>query len=104
MLFVPTNTGNLLAVDTADGAVVWQDDVGYHAWSSPVVVEDSLVVAIDCEINSGFRSYDISDPRRPVAQWESRVTGGCIESTPAVWEGRVYVGSRDGYFYALGDN
>ncbi|MDJ0665459.1 MAG: PQQ-binding-like beta-propeller repeat protein [Acidimicrobiia bacterium] len=104
VLFVPTNTGNLLAVDTTNGEVVWQDDVGYHAWSSPVVIEDSLIVAIDCEVNSGFRSYDISEPGRPTVQWESRVTGGCIESTPAVWEGRLYVGSRDGYFYALGAN
>ncbi|RPI23860.1 MAG: hypothetical protein EHM57_03420, partial [Actinobacteria bacterium] len=23
------------------------------------------------------------------------------ESTPAVWDGRIYVGSRDGFFYAL---
>ena len=102
MLFVSTNTGNLLAVDTADGKIVWQDEVGYHAWSSPVVIDNSLIVAIDCEVNSGFRSYDISNPSEPVVEWESRVTAGCIESTPAVWEGKVYVGSRDGYFYALG--
>ncbi len=103
VLYAPSNTGDLLAVDTESGAVVWRDAVGSHAWSSPVVVDQTLVVAIDCEIDSGFRAYDISDPRQPAAQWESRVTGGCIESTPAVWNGRVYVGSRDGYFYALGD-
>ncbi|MBM3885992.1 MAG: PQQ-binding-like beta-propeller repeat protein, partial [Gemmatimonadetes bacterium] len=27
----------------------------------------------------------------------------CIESTPALWRGRLYVGARDGFFYALGD-
>ena len=26
-----------------------------------------------------------------------------IESTPAVWDGGIYVGTRDGYFYAVGD-
>ena len=28
---------------------------------------------------------------------------GCVESTPAVWKGRIYVGNRDGFFYAIGD-
>jgi outer membrane protein assembly factor BamB len=82
--------------------VVWSDTVGAHAWSSPVVVDDTLMVAIDCEVDSGFRAYDISDTRHPEQLWESRVTGGCIESTPAVWNGMVFVGSRDGFFYALG--
>ncbi|MCP3995990.1 MAG: PQQ-like beta-propeller repeat protein [bacterium] len=103
-LYAPTNTGEILAIDTVDGDIVWRDDVGTHAWSSPVIVDDTLVVAVDCEIDSGFRAYDITDPLNPQEMWESRVTGGCIESTPAVWNGRVYVGSRDGFFYALGAN
>ncbi len=104
VLYAATNTGDLLAVDTADGKILWSDSVGTHAWSSPLVVDDTLLLAIDCEIDSGFRAYDITDPTAPVPQWESRVTGGCIESTPAMWNGRVYVGSRDGFFYALGAN
>ena len=27
--------------------------------------------------------------------------GGCIESTPAVWKGRIYVGTRAGAVHAL---
>jgi outer membrane protein assembly factor BamB len=103
-LYVATNTGDLLAVDTTDGTVVWSDPIGIHAWSSPVVVDETLIVAIDCEVDSGFRAYDISVPGHPEVTWESRVTGGCIESTPAVWNGTLYVGSRDGFFYALGAN
>lgn len=103
-LYAATNTGDLLAVDIENGSVVWSDDVGVHAWSSPVVVDDTLLIAIDCEVDSGFRAYDISDRHRPEPLWESRVTGGCIESTPAVWNGTLFVGSRDGFFYALGEN
>ncbi len=29
--------------------------------------------------------------------------GGAYESSPVLWDGRVYIGSRDGYFYCLGD-
>ena len=42
-------------------------------------------------------------------QWSVGVTqvasfpAGSFESTPIVWQGRIYVGSRDGSFYCLGD-
>ena len=29
--------------------------------------------------------------------------GYCIESTPAVWHGRIYVGTRGGWVHAIGD-
>jgi hypothetical protein len=29
--------------------------------------------------------------------------GGCIESTPAVWKGGIWVGTRGGRFFALAD-
>jgi len=102
VLYVLTNPGEVLAVDTQDGTVLWRDFVGPHAWSSPVVIDETLIVAIDGETNPGFRAYDVGDSRHPVVRWESHVTGGCIESTPAVWGGRFYVGSRDGFFYGLG--
>lgn len=103
ILYLPTNPGELLAVDTATGEVVWRDDVGFHAWSSPVVVDGTLVVAVNCGSTPALRAYDLADPREPVLAWELPVSQGCLESTPAMWSGRLYVGSRDGYFYAVGD-
>jgi outer membrane protein assembly factor BamB len=103
VLYAATNTGDLLAVDTATGDVVWRDDIGAHAWSSPVYADGRLLVAIDCEVAAGLRVYDVTQPRSPVEVAEQQLTGGCIESTPAVWRGTVYVGSRDGYFYAVGN-
>ena len=29
--------------------------------------------------------------------------GGCIEATPAVWDGRIYIGTRSGYLFVLGE-
>ena len=29
--------------------------------------------------------------------------GGCIEATPSVWKGRIYVGTRAGAMYAIGN-
>ena len=104
LLYVATDTGDLLAVDTDNGEVVWDDFIGGNAWSSPVITEDALVVGIDCLTErAGLRAYDLSDPRSPTQLWDVEVgAGSCIESTPAIWDGRLYVGSRDGFFYALG--
>lgn len=105
VLYVPSDSGFLLAIDTDTGEVVWQDDIGVNAWSSPVIVDDALVIAVDCfsSEDSGLRAYDISDPLAPIEMWQKPLpTSGCIESTPAVWDGNMYVGSRDGFMYAFG--
>jgi len=103
LLYVAGNPGDLLAIDTDTGEVVWKDYVGGNAWSSPVIADGKLVIAVDClTANHGIRAYDLTDPRAPRRLWQIPVGGGCIESTPAVWRGRIYVGSRDGFFYAVG--
>lgn len=100
MVYVPTHTGRLLAVDSATGALVWEDTVGFHAWSSPAVVDGRLLVAT-CD-PPGLRSYALTNPRQPLLEWTIAAADGCIESTPAVWKGRIYVGSRDGFLRAYG--
>ncbi|MEN8237990.1 MAG: PQQ-binding-like beta-propeller repeat protein [Actinomycetota bacterium] len=103
VIFVATDSGHLLAVDTDTGDKVWEDDIGVNAWSSPVIADDTLVIAVNCFTDDkGLRAYDLQDPRNPVEMWTMPATGGCIESTPAVWNGTIYVGSRDGFFYAFG--
>jgi outer membrane protein assembly factor BamB len=103
VLYVATHPGELLAIDTDTGEVVWSDEIGWHAWSSPVIVDDTLIQSVACGVGGSLRAYDVTDPRDPQQLWQTDPVGGCIESTPAVWKGRIYVGSRDGYFYAFGD-
>ena len=38
-----------------------------------------------------------------VTETDQFFAGGGFESTPTLWNGRVYVGCRDGWFYCLGD-
>jgi len=103
VIFVATDSGSLLAIDTDTGEQLWEDDIGVNAWSSPVIADDKLIIAVNCfSDDSGIRAYDLSDPRNPVEMWTMRATDGCIESTPAVWGGTIYVGSRDGFMYAFG--
>jgi hypothetical protein len=50
-----------------------------------------------------LHAYDVSDTTvQPPELWKVQLEG-CIESTPAVWQGRLFVGARGGRFYAIGD-
>jgi outer membrane protein assembly factor BamB len=103
VLFVAGNPGDLLAIDRNTGDVIWSDFVGGNAWSSPVVADGTLVIAVDCLTQeAGLRAYDVSDPSAPERIWDLPLGAGCLESTPAIWGGNIYVGSRDGFFYAIG--
>ncbi|MFQ5517380.1 MAG: PQQ-binding-like beta-propeller repeat protein, partial [Acidimicrobiia bacterium] len=102
-LYVATHGGELLAVRTSTGEVTWSDTIGWHAWSSPLVVDGQLVVSVNCGGGGGLRGYRLTNPAHPVVAWEMDLHAGCIESTPAIWKGRIYVGDRAGFFYAFGD-
>jgi outer membrane protein assembly factor BamB len=96
-----TNGGKLLALDAATGQERWSIDLPGPTWQSPVIVEDTLVYG-DC--NGTLRGYDVSDTSvAPPELWEVQL-GGCIEATPAVWGGRIFVGTRAGKFFALSDD
>ena len=50
-----------------------------------------------------LRDFDISDPSiQPRERWRVQLSG-CIESTPAVWDGMIWVGTRGGAIYGIGD-
>jgi outer membrane protein assembly factor BamB len=99
MVYVASHTGRLLGVEADSGDVAWEEEIAPHSWSSPVIVDDTLVVAT-CA--GELRAYDLADPRSPAPLWTHQLSESCIESTPAVWNGQIYVGSRDGSFYAVG--
>ncbi len=98
-LYVTTHSGRLLAVDAETGSIDWEEPVGAHSWSSPVIVDNVLLVGT-CYVPQ-LRAYSLEDPSHPQRIWTlENAAGGCIESTPAVWDGVIYVGSRDGYVRA----
>jgi hypothetical protein len=99
-VYVATNAGGVLAVDRANGRVRWRIDLPGPTWGSPVVVDDVLLQG-DCD--GVVHAYDVSEPhRKPPEVWAVEL-GGCIEATPAVWKGLIFVGTRAGAMYAIGD-
>jgi len=101
-VFVTTNTGRLLAVHRDRGRIAWELELPPPTWTSPVIVDGVLIVG-DCA--GVLHAYDLEDDPLdgpPKERWAVQLEG-CIESTPAVWRGLVYVGARGGALYGIGD-
>jgi hypothetical protein len=101
VVYAPKTEGGVVAVDTATGHVLWTKDLQGATWSSPVPIDDKLIVADGA---GGLNCFDISKPRSaPKLTWRLQLSTSTIESTPAVWHGWIYVGSRDGGIYGVSD-
>jgi len=94
-----TNGGDVLGLDRATGTERWRLQLAGPVWQSPVVVGGVLVIG-DCA--GELHAYDLRPGGAPVNLWTFRIGGGCIESTPAIWDGVIYVGTRAGAFHAIG--
>ena len=100
VLYVTTNGGQLMSVDRDSGQVLWSKQLEGPLWGSPVVVDDILIVG-DC--GGYLRAFGVQDPRiEPIEIWRIEI-GGCIEATPTVWNGHIYIGSREGGLFAIGE-
>jgi len=101
MVYVGTNGGRLLGIDRMTGAIRWTKRLDGPLWASPVVV-DNVLLQGDC--SGVLHAYDVSDTStNPPELWKLQLPKGCIEATPAVWKGRIYLGTRSGKFFAIGD-
>ena len=100
LLVVATHTGRLLGLDKQTAAVRWELPMGSKLWQSPVIV-DGILLQGDCQGN--LRAFDVGDTRAPPRLLWTLQLPGCIESTPAVWKGRIYLGTRGGFVYAIGE-
>ena len=99
VIYCVSNKGFLIALDQETGEEVWVSSVAPASWSSPSVVDGHLIVASN---DGNLYNFDITDPRAPALLWGFHVGASNIEATPAIWKGIIYVASRDGYMYAVG--
>jgi outer membrane protein assembly factor BamB len=98
VVYATYTDGGIAAVDARTGKLLWNRALPQPTWSSPVPIGDQLLVADGA---GNLLCFDIANPeRRPKIVWRLHV-GGLIESTPAVWHGWIYVGSRDGGIYGI---
>jgi len=99
-VIVTTDGGRLIALNRATGAVKWEKRLPGPLWASPVIVDDVLLIG-DC--SGFFHAFDVRNPDlSPPPLWSIEL-GSCIEATPAVWDGRIYIGTRGGHLFVLGE-
>ncbi len=100
MVYIATNYGDLIGLEAATGRERWRIHLPGPTWSSPVPVDDVLLQG-DC--GGTLHAFDISKPFREPPELWSLSLGSCIESTPSVFDGMIWVGTRGGGVYGIGD-
>jgi len=100
LVIFTTYSGRALGIDRTTGAVRWEKRLPAPLMGSPSIV-DGIWLQGDCD--GVLHAYDVRDTSvDPPELWQVPL-GSCIESTPAVWNGRVYIGTRGGFVYGIGD-
>ncbi len=94
-VFVGTLQGGLWAVDRNTGQRLWRQGGFGPIMHSPAWHEGRVLVA---DAHGSLVALDAHSGNR---LWEFRSGRGGWVSAPLVWQGVVYAGSRDGFFYAV---
>ena len=95
-----TYSGRAIGLDRNTGAIRWEKKLTAPLMGSPVIV-DGVWIQGDCA--GVLHGYDVKNTLiDPPELWQVGL-GSCIEATPAVWKGRIVVGTRGGLIYSLGD-
>jgi outer membrane protein assembly factor BamB len=102
-LFVGTNHGLLLALDTTTGRRLWQRELGRCIASSPAVAGETVVVGVmaappqcDRDVPSFVAAFDARTGR---TLWRRR--SGPVEASPLVVGSAALTGSWDGRLVAV---
>lgn len=67
--------------------------------STPIFIENHLITQ---GYNGMMYIFEIQDSTSKFSQIDS-INIGTIESTPIVWQNKIFIGSRNGYIYCLGE-
>lgn len=101
VVYATYTEGGVAAVDEVTGKLLWNLPLAAPTWSSPVPIDGKLIIGDGAgDLNCFQLNANHATP--PHLLWRLQV-GGIIESTPAVWHGWIYVGSRDGGIYGIAD-
>ena len=100
LVITTTYTGRAVGLDRTTGAIRWEKHLTAPLMGSPVIV-DGIWLQGDCD--GILHAYDVRNTLvDPPELWQVPL-GACIEATPVVWKGRIYVGTRGGFEFALAD-
>lgn len=99
LLVVTTDSGHVIGISPDNGKELWK--IIYPAqplWSSPVIIEDRMLIA---RCDGKIDAYQLAGTSKPSLLWSLRVSAGCFEASPAVFQGKIFIGNRDGKIYGI---
>ena len=102
MVYATTHTGRFWGVDRETGRIRWEKRFADLLWSSPILVDETLILADGA---GRITAYDVADTSvEPPVIWQLQVGNEWrFEASPVMWDGVIYVGGRSGAMYAIGD-
>ena len=98
MVFIPTHTGPLYALDANTGSIIWENMDSYLGyWDSSPVVVDNLIY-----INGEDSRTRAVNAMTGITVWEVDITPGTyLSATIAYHDGRLYFGDQVDAFHCL---
>ncbi len=97
VVYAGSTGGTLSAVDVRTGRVRWREQVSIGPLTTPAVVNGRVLVVASYGQGSQVTSLRARDGKKG---WTAKLPARTA-SSPAVVSGSLYVGTKDGYLYAL---
>lgn len=98
-LFVSTYRRNLYALEATSGSVKWSTKVPGPALARPALDEKRNVLYVSSGTFRDSPTLTALNARNGSKLWEYKL--GYVAASPALGNGRLYLGSTNGYFYAF---
>ena len=92
-------SGQLVALDTETGEIVWQSSTGNYCWSSPTAfyTEDGEAYVFVCDVDGDAKLYDGATGERLT----TISLGSTTEASPVVFNDTLIIGTRAGNVYCI---
>jgi outer membrane protein assembly factor BamB len=87
------------ALNASDGKPVWRQWLGHQVFSTPALDTLSGRLYIGCD-SYGIQCLDMNKNGSALSVY---TTGAQVQSSPALWDGKLYVGSMDYKLYCFDD-
>ncbi|WP_242156264.1 PQQ-binding-like beta-propeller repeat protein [Aestuariivivens sediminis] len=93
-IYITSDDDNLYALDPGNGSALWSFAIGGNAQSGIAVNSDGTIIAAVDQGGSAGAVYAINSDG--TLKWNTNVTGRITVCAPAIANGRVYVGTKEG--------
>lgn len=85
--------GKMVALDKATGKIVWEKNLNYYSWSSPVAVytETGESYIVFCDFSG---TVSLINARTGETVYSLQTGGGNVEGSPAIFDNHIVFGTR----------